>query len=299
MTLTAVSVAYVLYQIYDERIWEVDYDVLGRLAGATVFGIILYSFASLLLALAWHEELAWVGESPSSLAVSLGIYGRAQLAKYAPGNVFSLVGRQVLGRQSGFSHKGLAWASMLEVFGMLYAAGLLACAGASHWASSALGIPVGAFFSLVASIAFLPLLLVGALRRCEFTRRFALPEITGADYLRLNLLFLIYVPFFALSGLVFVMLMRTIQPDLAINWFEIVGTVSAIWLIGYVTPGASAGIGVRDALLLLAVGDLLGGSLATLIVVAYRVVTVVGDIGFFALALLVRLPAGSQGAHTH
>jgi hypothetical protein len=52
-------------------------------------------------------------------------------------------------------------------------------------------------------------------------------------------------------------------------------------------------------LLLLAIGGMLNDTLATLVVVAYRVLTVVGDVGFFGLALLVRLPAGGRRAHTH
>lgn len=294
----SLSVLYVLYQAYDERIWEVEPAVLARLGVATVLGIVVYSFASLLLALAWHAELAWSGGDPRSLAVSIGIYGRAQLAKYAPGNVFSLVGRQLLGRQAGLSHMALAWASLLEVFGMLYAAGLLACAGASGWASAVLRIPQPVFFAGVAALALLPLLFLRSLQSLRFTRRFALPARSMGDYLRLNLLFLIYVPFFVASGLAFVMLLRSVAPGLDFGWFELVSMVSAIWLIGYVTPGASAGIGIRDALLLLAIGGMLDGAAAILSVVAYRVLTILGDVGFFALAVLVRLPIDVQRVHT-
>jgi hypothetical protein len=299
MAITGFSVLYVIYQIYDERIWEVEYDLLVRLAWATLLGVVAYAFASLLLALAWHEELAWAGERPPSRSLSLAIYGRAQLAKYAPGNIFSLVGRQVLGRQIGLSHKVLAWASLFEVIGMLFAAGLLACVGASGWASSVLKVSTGAIFTSVAVFALLPLLLMGSLRHFDITRRFALPAMGISGYLRLNLVFLLYIPFFLASGLIFAMLVRVALPHMEINWLEIVGIVSAIWLIGYVTPGASAGIGVRDALLLLAIDGLLAGGGAALVVVAYRILTVLGDIGFFGLALLVRLPADGQRAHTH
>jgi uncharacterized membrane protein YbhN (UPF0104 family) len=299
MVLAGVSVLYVLYQVYDERIWEVGDDVLVRLAGASLLGIVVYSLSSLLLAVAWHAELGWCGEDPRSLALSLGIYGRAQLAKYAPGNIFSLVGRQILGRQAGFSHKVLAWASILEVFGMLYAAGLLACAGAGNWARSLLGMPKTLFFIAVLAIALFPLLLLRAMRQHKLTSRLALPVKAIGDYARLNGIFLIYVPFFLVSGLIFALLMQAASLGVEIGWLEVASTVSAIWLIGYVTPGASAGIGIRDALLLLAIDGIIEGSLATLVVVVYRMVTIVGDIGFFGLATLVRLPVDVRSAHTH
>jgi hypothetical protein len=295
--LAVASVCYVLYQAYDERIWEAGAEVLGRLGVATALGIVVYSFASLLLAAAWHAVLGWCGEDNRPLTLSIGIYGRAQLAKYVPGNIFSLVGRQVLGSQAGFTHKGLAWASLFEVIGMLYAAGLLACAGASDWTSSMLGVPEPVFFVSVAALAVLPLLLLRALQRHGYMSRFALPRKSLRDYARLNIVFLIYVPFFVASGLIFGMLVLAVAPGTELAWGKTIGMVTAIWLIGYVTPGASAGIGVRDALLLLAIQPVIDGSLATLVVLAYRVVTIAGDIGFFGLAALVRLPMDVRRAH--
>lgn len=299
VALACVSVLYVLYQAYDERIWEIDRVLLVRLAVATCLGIVVYAFASLLLALAWHVTLAWTGEDVRSVPLSIGIYGRAQLAKYAPGNVFSLVGRQVLGHQAGYAHKALAWTSLLEVFGMLYATGLIACAGASNWVSSLLGIPRAVFFLGVAAFALAPPLALCLLQSTPWTRRFALQPRSVADYARLNLVFLIYVPFFLTSGLLFAMLLQTVAPGAVVDWLEVAGTVSAIWLVGYVTPGASAGIGIRDALLLMAVDGIVQGNLTTVAVLAYRVLTIVGDVGFFGLAMLVRLPGGVQSVHTH
>jgi uncharacterized membrane protein YbhN (UPF0104 family) len=293
-TLAVLSVLYVLYQAYDERIWEVKAEVLHRLGATLAVGIVVYAISSILLAVAWHATLAWTGEHPRSIPLSIGIYGRAQIAKYAPGNVFSFVGRQMLGRQAGYSHKALAWASLFEVFGMLYATGLLACIGASEWISSLLGIPRTVFFLAVAALALAPPVALILFQSTPWTRRFALHPRSVADYARLNLVFLIYVPFFLTSGLLFAMLLWAASPSTNIEWLQIAGAVSAIWLVGYVTPGASAGIGIRDALLLVAIGGMMQESLATVAVLAYRILTIVGDIGFFGIATLVRLPASVQ-----
>ena len=298
MTLAFVSLLYVIGQAYDERIWEVEREVLVRMAGAAAAGTLVYMIGSLLLAVAWHAELAWSGEGPRSRMQSIGIYGRAQLAKYVPGNVFSLLGRQILGRQAGFSHKVLAWASVFELFGMIYAAGLLACAGAGDYMSSAIGISRAEFVAGTIGVAFLPLLVIRFLQRFEMTSRLALPVKSIKSYLQLNLIFLIYVPFFVVSGVVFGILMRAASPDVEFGWLQITGAVSAAWLVGTITPGASAGIGIRDALLLFAVAGMLEGSLATLVVVFYRILTLAGDVGFFGLAALVRLPVDVRGAHT-
>jgi len=292
--IAALSIAYVLYQAFDERIWEVSFEVLARLAGATLVGIVVYVLASLLLVLAWHEQLAWSGERPSSCTLSLAVYGRAQIAKYIPGNVFSLVGRQVLGRQAGLSQVSLAWASVLEIIGMLYASGLVACLGAGAWIGNELDMSAWQFSLLVGCIALGPLLALRLIARCAPLRRFVPANRTLPDYVRLLGVFSIYLPFFLACGLVFGFLLRVVQPEVQIDWLHVAGTVSAAWFIGYVTPGASGGIGVRDALLLLAIDGYVAGSLAALVVVAYRILTVLGDLGFFGLALLFRIPAAAE-----
>ena len=66
--------------------------------------------AGLLLAEAWRRLLG-----PGTGAVATrhyhALYGRSQIAKYLPGNVFHLVGRQVLGRALGVSQARLAVAT--------------------------------------------------------------------------------------------------------------------------------------------------------------------------------------------
>ena len=59
--------------------------------------------------------------------------------------------------------------------------------------------------------------------------------------------------------------------------FMIVLSVSAgAWLAGYITPGASGGIGVRDALLILALKPFVGKAIIYA-VVAFRAATILGE----------------------
>ncbi len=68
--------------------------------------------------------------------------------------------------------------------------------------------------------------------------------------------------------------------------------VALAWLVGFVTPGSSAGIGVREAVLIAALEGTLGAPASALIALALRLVTVGGDVVFFTLGVIVGLAGG-------
>ena len=64
-----------------------------------------------------------------------------------------------------------------------------------------------------------------------------------------------------------------------------VGMAALAWMAGFVTPGAPAGLGVREAVLLALLERLLTPQQALLVVVLWRVVTTLGDVVFFGIGL--------------
>ena len=82
---------------------------------AVVAGAVLYAALSLLLSGAWQTILARAGAgAPVSLRTCYEVYGRSQIAKYVPGNVFHFVGRQLLGRSAGWAQGAIALSSVVE-----------------------------------------------------------------------------------------------------------------------------------------------------------------------------------------
>jgi uncharacterized membrane protein YbhN (UPF0104 family) len=75
---------------------------------------------------------------------------------------------------------------------------------------------------------------------------------------------------------------------LSLEWLPVLVEAFALsWLAGFVAPGAPAGLGVREGVLVALLGPLLESALVLQIVVAFRLATLVGD--FIALALGVAL----------
>jgi glycosyltransferase 2 family protein len=66
------------------------------------------------------------------------------------------------------------------------------------------------------------------------------------------------------------------------------GSYILAWLVGLVTPGAPAGMGVRELVLLFLLSDQLSETVLLLAVILGRMVTVTGDLFFFILIVFIR-----------
>jgi len=233
-----------------------------------VFAVI-YGTANVLLALAWWRLLrhlgAW-GTAPGSIR----IYGISQLAKYAPGNIFHLAGRQALGMAAGLPAGVLVKSAIWEL-------GLIAVtASLFGWLIVPLvspGFPeTASLFLLLGSVAF-----VGVLLRRKVGSQTAWA-------------FLWQILFLFISGALFVALLTVIAGDeggLVFHWLSVAGAYTVAWLAGLVTPGAPAGVGVREMVLVLLLGSRVPETDLLMAVLLGRLVTVIGDLLFFMAAFLI------------
>jgi len=226
---------------------------------------ILYGTANALLVRAWWHLLDHFGIKVKSRWATK-TFGMAQLAKYVPGNIFHLAGRQALGMADGLPGLALAKSVMWEL-------GLFACAGAFFggvaatliWAELSWPILLSAFLAIsLGSIAAL--------------RRFWSPAIGTA--------FACQIFFLTISSAVFVGTLAISAP-LSVTFSAYVTICAAYiiaWLAGLVTPGAPAGVGVRELILLFLLKGMVNESDLLLAVVLGRFVTVLGDFLFFVYA---------------
>jgi hypothetical protein len=97
---------------------------------------------------------------------------------------------------------------------------------------------------------------------------------------------LAYLAFLAISGAVFVALIALVNADsiTSFNPTFLAGAFVIAWLIGLVTPGAPAGVGVREAVVAIMLSNTLPMQDILLAVMLGRLVTVLGDVLFCAFA---------------
>jgi hypothetical protein len=268
IALAIAGVIFVILRLKDlnEGIDIARFDVTTWL-GLTAFSLI-YGLANLMLALAWWNLLEYLGVVVSR-RWAIKTYGMTQLAKYAPGNILHFAGRQATGVAAGLPGWPVAKSAVGELGLLSVSGGLFAILALPRW------LPL--FGVTWAKIAFA--LTVGSIAFAM--RRYGSKATARA--------FAWHCGFLASSGVIFVGVVYLLADrPYSLPWAELCGGYVLAWLVGLVTPGAPAGVGVREMTLLLLFGGAIKEADLLMAVVLSRMVTVVGDLGFFGLASLLK-----------
>jgi len=267
-TLLAIAgIVFVALRLYDQ-LAHIDLAHFGWRIGAALIGLTLvYALANGLLALAWWHLLNQCGVH-TSRRHAITLYGRSQIAKYVPGNIMHLAGRQAMGMTAGLPGWPLAKSTAWELGVIVTAGALFGC----------LVLPsLLADFSVTANLM---LFLVAVLGSAAMLRYLIGGQVAQA---------LVWQTVFLLiSGLLFVGLASLLGTDniTSIMW-PLVGAYVLAWLAGLVTPGAPAGVGVRELVLILLMNGMISETELLLAVVLGRLITVGGDLVFFGMALML------------
>jgi len=261
--LSLLGIAFVAIRL-KEYCGSQDLAVITPLAWVAIGGLaVICGLSNILLALSWQKLLEQFGVCATRMW-SIRSYGISQLAKYVPGNILHIAGRQAIGMSAGISGGVIAKSIFLELV-------LIAVAGVLYgWlvlTRLVFGLP------LIASIV---IMLCTVWVIAYLLRRYY--GLQAAEAFRLQMLFL------AVSGGVFVTLFEIAaqcgvpQPE---NWIFIGGAYVVAWFLGFIAPGAPAGVGVRELTLLFLLKGILTDADLIVAVLLGRMVTLVGDVLFF------------------
>lgn len=258
--LAFAGIIFVVFRLNDYST-QVDFSVFNLKAWLIVLiYIFIYAFANILLALAWRYILNFFDVHTSSLW-SIKVYGISQLAKYVPGNIMHLASRQAIGLASGVSGLVLAKSSVWEL-------GLL-----SVTASLFMVLILPQFFPLEESMALI-IFVAFLLLMATILKRFLGLAIMQA--------FGLYIVFFIVLGLLFVGLLELVTASfISLQLLTLCGIFVTAWLVGLVTPGAPAGLGVRELILLTLLEGVIPDTDLLFTILLSRIVTTGGDLFFF------------------
>lgn len=266
--LGILGVLFVAERLYTYR-EELAFDGWSGLQFTALAGLcIAYAATNLSLALGWHALLSYL-KAPQPILWSIRIYAVTQLAKYLPGNIFQFAGRQALGAAAGVPQWVLLKSSFWEIV-------LLACAAASlapilaytvlPLSENASQVAFAAGVALLVLVAFLVLPRAFAKAAAAYAS-----QVVGSG--------VIFVGVFALAGG---------EMHSAAGVLTVIASFSLSWLAGFLTPGAPAGLGVREAALIYFLGDLAVPAVIIAAAVLGRVVSTLGDLLFFGAGRFIK-----------
>lgn len=299
------TIAFVVYIIRALRGYDLSVYTTPKAVVSIVLSAVIYSACVPFTAAGWKTLLRGVGVQQSwrLLAAILGI---TQIAKYVPGNVAQYLGRAGLSLSRGIDAPAFAVTVMLEML-LTVAAALIIGVGAGMFSQIGLVMIRSKIWQLVAIVGVLLIVAIGLLMFCVFAprllRRLAPKQ---AHYFDRRLLpsllptaqaLLFYCGAVLCIGFAMIVLAHSLLSHAPHEDWLLLACLALAWVIGFVTPGAPAGLGVREGLLLLMLAPVYGTTLAGVLIIALRLTTTLGDIFCFIGGLLL-LPRSSPSPPT-
>ena len=256
-SLGFLGLLFVLYKLSQEYTFSSFTEQFSLLLEITPLLFILNFTSSLIGIYAWHMMLLHYAKQPFPYSTSYYYFAKTEISKYLPGNIFHFVGRQVLASKLGIDQKQMAKTSFFFFFLLL--------------TGTVLSSTIFAFFAHSVDRYILTLLSLASAGSI-ITVLISYPSFPQSKKVTMNLLLAISI---ALQGIILSIIIMYQSDTFTLELFFLCASIYIVsWLIGFVTPGASGGVGIRE-----------GSFIA---IVAFLHVDIASDIIIFSV-LFIRL----------
>ena len=289
------SIAFVGYVLSSLHVEDLKSHLSPTAIVALLGSILLYSLVVPLGALAWKQLLADMGHRVRFPALN-AILLATQAGKYLPGNIGQHIGRIGLSLSHGIP-AGILIASMAyEVVLLLLADVLTAVVSGAlskpglqfllHDRGMGLAIVVAVAIAGLAAIPLLGKVLPALVERIVSRNGVAVERLQPLRLKTMAIVIAIDAGAMLCVGASISVLALGLFKNVPVDFALLTAAFTIAWAVGFVTPGAPAGIGVREALLLLMLSPSLGAADASLLILALRIATTLGDMLCFAAGLV-------------
>jgi len=287
--LMLLSLAFIVNRIIE---YQIDFrNILSvRVSISVIISIIIYALVVLTLANIFYALIKLLSGNGISKNNAVFIYCKANLYKYLPGNVFHYIGRNQIAVHEDISHGTIAAATIAEMLFLTLAAVILVIVFAGQYAVkwsldnfTNKEIIMILVFIVISSLAAI-ILYNFNLSVKEWVTRYT-TQISHFRFAVFSKFVITYIITFILNGAMFIVVLYGIGGGLSKNLIlPVIGMYAFSWIIGFVTPGAPAGLGIREAIMSALLIGMVEGDLVITAVVLYRIVTTLGDVTGFIIA---------------
>ena len=290
--LSVLSVIFVAVKIY-----RLGFDIrsIDNVVAFIVVFLLVLIFKVLSVvssAAAWGKWISFLSKQKIRYSSVFTIYGKAGIGKYLPGNVMHYVERNVFASEYGLPQTKIAFGSVIEVAELVLTAFLMAI----FLLPNAFKLKIIEMISsersilLISGLLMLALLIIIAavigirkLKLITIIREYEPKEfvvsllITLFEYgMSLTLL---------ATGMVFLCVYCNKTIPSADELRLILSSYSTAWVCGFVIPGASGGIGIREAVLTMLLDGVASGPVLMFVIVVHRLITIIGDFVVYAFVV--------------
>lgn len=289
--VTVIALVFVVKKIVT---MDVDWSMFasGRII-ALIGGCVLVQTAVILfMSMPWVRFVRILSGTNIPMKDALPVYTKSNLMKYVPGNIFQYVGRNQLAADLKISHVDVACATVLDIVcSMVTPLLLIVVLMGKNMLELIQTYSTNFLLVLGAGIAVLVLLFL--LLRWKFReplqRYFEKYRklLNRKILIRVLGVFLLYVAQYIISTAMYAVPAVFLFDVPAEKLGLFLGTYLFSWIIGFITPGAPGGIGIREAVMMLMCGSFLDTNTIMLYAVTMRLISTFGDIAAFLVGLLL------------
>lgn len=286
-----IAIVFFLFAVYNSTRNLSDFQWNNAFIGPVLIVILVFICINMLGALIWHLLLSALGEK-HSLLLSFRIYLISQIGKYIPGNVAHLIGRVSMAKTHGMKSSSVSYTIVFELLMIVLSSTLFSIV-------TVLLVDIEGYSPLIPNL--LNLVLIGlvcvtvALFIIYFSPRlFSLlgkrPFIQPATMVPAKIFlacFLIYIITFGLFGYSANHIAEEIFGVYGKKILLTSGIFTISFVAGFLTPGSPAGIGVREAALIILLSPIYGDLCAVGIAAFTRIAQMAGDCISMLLAVIL------------
>jgi len=217
--------------------------------------------------------------------------GSTQFAKYIPGNIAQHVARISLalryGMKTGVFTTSVFVETVLAILACLAVGGMLAVANPTIWSVVASRISLSGTHPIVLALIILLICagLVSPLRGKLLT--YYQRSVSALRSIRTGTLLLVFVAYscnYLLVGVGLSLIAESMEIANILSYSILTAAFAWAWIIGFFAPGAPAGLGVREGILVLIFNQFTDETTVLSLVVVLRFVTLLGDLLWFLVS---------------
>ena len=270
------GLAFVIYKLFNEYTLDTFLQSFKETLAIFPILIIINIIATMIGIIAWHKGYAHYATKPLAYITTFYFFARTEIAKYLPGNVFHFIGRQALASKMGLSQKNMAqaniFATLILCIATLLSAFLMALSSGIIDQKLLL---LGAIVSL-GGIFFI-IFIYGSFSKTKKLQMLATSTLS-----------------IALQGVMLSIVIFKLLPETTFSLLVAMAAIYVLsWLVGFVTPGASGGLGVREGAFI-AIAEFLHIHISMDVIIFavlyIRLINILGDIVLYGITFFIKEP---------
>lgn len=207
------------------------------------------------------------------------IYSKSNIAKYIPGNVMHYVSRSIYCREYNITSSDMTYITILEITLKVITAFGMALILAYEQINIVMEImKIDIRINRQVIVIVIILILIGLLIILYYKQ--------SNIYTCVGLIFkliksiLAYMFIFIINASIFIII-AGLNYDKMLDskqFMYVIGVYTMAWLIGYITPGAPGGIGIKETITVILLSPIYGEKIVLLVAVITRIISVIGDV---------------------